>query len=133
MAIKLFINPYYTITVGINSIDGDYHMARPKKNIVRLSDSDVKRLKSIIYKKDSSQTTANRYRILLALDEVPPPCQTLDGKIPLLEKRSLIATVETLDEIAPDVLDHKLLLLQENFIPSSFIRIYPLRMKYGGD
>ena len=44
-------------------------MPRPKKNHVKLSDSDVQRLKRMIKKKDINQTTANRCRILLALDE----------------------------------------------------------------
>ncbi len=50
----------------------------PKKNVVRLLDADVKRLKSIIRKKDTSQTTANQCRILLALDEAHPSCRTYD-------------------------------------------------------
>ncbi len=65
-----------------------------KKNIVRLSDSDVKRLKSIIHKKGTSQTTANRCRILLALDEAHPPCQTYDMCIAAFDvSRATIATV----------------------------------------
>ena len=47
-------------------------MARPKKNHVQLSDGDVKRLKRTIKQKDTNQTAANRYRILLALDKNPP-------------------------------------------------------------
>lgn len=53
-------------------------MARPKKNKVQLSDADVKKLKGILMKKDTSQTIANRCRILLALDENHPPMQTYD-------------------------------------------------------
>lgn len=53
-------------------------MARPKKNKVQLSDSDIKKLKSIIQNKKTSQTIANRCRILLALDENHPPVQTYD-------------------------------------------------------
>ena len=53
-------------------------MARPKKNRVQLSDTDVKKLKGILKKKDTSQTIANRCRILLALDENHPPAQTYD-------------------------------------------------------
>lgn len=48
-------------------------MARPKKNIVQLSDDDVKLIKGILKKKDTNQTTANRCRVLLALDENHPP------------------------------------------------------------
>ncbi len=72
-------------------------MARPKKNIVRLSDSDVKRLKSIIRKKDTSQTTANRCRILLALDEAHPPCQTYDMCIAAfgVSRATIAAVVKT--------------------------------------
>lgn len=69
-------------------------MARPKKNVVRLSDSDVKHLKSIIRRKDTSQTTANRCQILLALDENHPPSQTYDMCITMLGvSRATIATV----------------------------------------
>lgn len=46
-------------------------MVHPKKNKVQLSDADVKKLKRILMKKDTSQTIANRCRILLALDELP--------------------------------------------------------------
>ena len=53
-------------------------MARPKKNRIRLSDQDIKKLKSIIKNKTTSQTIANRCRILLALDENHPPAQTYD-------------------------------------------------------
>lgn len=51
-------------------------MARPKVNHIQLSDTDVKQLKGIIKKKDTNQTTANRCRILLALDESHPPIMT---------------------------------------------------------
>lgn len=53
-------------------------MARLKKNKVQLSDTDVKKLKGILKKKDTSFTIANRCRILLALDENHPPVQTYD-------------------------------------------------------
>jgi len=51
-------------------------MARPKKNPVLLSDADVIELKSIIKNKDTNQTTVNRCRILLALDENHLPALT---------------------------------------------------------
>lgn len=51
-------------------------MARPKKNRIQSSDADVKKLQGILKKKDTSQTIANRCRILLALDENHPPMQT---------------------------------------------------------
>jgi transposase len=51
-------------------------MARPKVNHVQLSDADVKKLKGIIKRKDTNQTTANRCRILLALDENHLPALT---------------------------------------------------------
>lgn len=54
------------------------HIDIPKKNVVQLTDADVKKLKSIIHKKDSSQTTANRCRILLALDENHLPILSYD-------------------------------------------------------
>ena len=53
-------------------------MARPKKNKVQLSDTDVKKIKDILKNKDTSQTIVNRCRILLALDENHPPVQTYD-------------------------------------------------------
>ena len=59
-------------------------MARPKKNRVQLSDTDVKKLKGILKNKDTSQTIANRCRILLALDENHPPVQTYDQCMDLL-------------------------------------------------
>lgn len=58
-------------------------MARPKKNRVQLSDTDVKKLKGILKNKDTSQTIANRCQILLALDENHPPVQTYDQCIGL--------------------------------------------------
>lgn len=53
-------------------------MARPKKNVVRLTDEDVKRLKKIQKNKSTSQTVANRCSILLAVDENHPPAKTYD-------------------------------------------------------
>ena len=53
-------------------------MARPKKNHVQLSDADVKQLKGIIKKKDTNQTTANRCRVLIALNEDHPPAMSYD-------------------------------------------------------
>ena len=69
-------------------------MARPKKNKVQLSDADVKKLKGILMKKDTSQTIANRCRILLALDENHPPMQTYDQYMATFcVSRPTIATV----------------------------------------
>ena len=48
-------------------------MARPKKNPIQLSDDDVKQLKGILKKKETTKTASNRCRILLALDENHPP------------------------------------------------------------
>lgn len=48
-------------------------MARPKKNHIQLSDDDVKQLKDILKKRDTTQTASNRCRVLLALDENHPP------------------------------------------------------------
>lgn len=53
-------------------------MARPKKNLVQLTDAEVKQLKCILQKTDTCQTLANRCRILLALDENHPPARTDD-------------------------------------------------------
>ena len=51
-------------------------MARTKKYSVHLSDDDVKRLKILIRKKDTSDTIFNRCRILVDLDEEHPPVLT---------------------------------------------------------
>ena len=53
-------------------------MARPKKNIIRLTDAEEKQLKSILYKSNTCQTLVNRCRILLALDENYPYDQCMD-------------------------------------------------------
>lgn len=53
-------------------------MARPRKNIVQLTDDDVKKLKCILQKPGTCQTLVNRCRILLALDESHPPVRTYD-------------------------------------------------------
>lgn len=45
-------------------------MARPKKYIVRLTDDDVRRLKSLIRKKDTSRTIRCRCQIILDMDEL---------------------------------------------------------------
>ena len=69
-------------------------MARPKKNRVQLSDADVKRLKGIIKKKDTNQTTANRCRVLIALDENHPPAMSYDQCIDAYGvSRATIATL----------------------------------------
>ena len=48
-------------------------MARPKLYSVRLTDDDVSMLKSLLRKRSTSDTLANRCRILLDLDEAHPP------------------------------------------------------------
>lgn len=53
-------------------------MGRPKKNKIQLSDAEVKKLQETVRKKDTTQTIANRCRILLALDENHLPMQTYD-------------------------------------------------------
>ena len=56
----------------------DIAMARPKKNMIRLTDAEEKQLISILYKSNTCQTLVNRCRILLALDENHPPVRTYD-------------------------------------------------------
>ena len=69
-------------------------MARPKKNHVKLSDNDVKHLKGIIKKKDTNQTTANRCRVLLALDENHLPAMSYDQCVDTYKvSRATIATL----------------------------------------
>ena len=69
-------------------------MARPKKNHVQLSDADIKQLKGILKKKDTNQTTANRCRVLLALDENHPPAMSYDQCIDACHvSRTTIATL----------------------------------------
>ena len=53
-------------------------MARPKKNIGRLTDGEVRQLKALLQKTDTCQTLVNRCRILLALDENHLPARTYD-------------------------------------------------------
>ena len=53
-------------------------MARPKKNAVRLTDEEVKRLNKIRKNKGTSQTVSDRCSILLAVDENHPPAKTYD-------------------------------------------------------
>ncbi len=53
-------------------------MARPKKNHIQLSDNDVKQVKHLLKQKNTNQTTANRCRILLSLDENHPPALSYD-------------------------------------------------------
>ena len=72
-------------------------MARPKKNHVQLSDADVKQLKGIIKKKDTNQTTANRCRVLIALDENHPPAMSYDQCVDAYGvSRATIATIATI-------------------------------------
>lgn len=47
-------------------------MARPKTYIISLSESDVKQLKQLIRKKDTSKSIIRRCQILLELDENNP-------------------------------------------------------------
>lgn len=48
-------------------------MARPKKNIVLLTDEEFLMVKKLIKNKNTSQTICNRCRILMELDENHPP------------------------------------------------------------
>lgn len=69
-------------------------MARPKKNHVQLSDTDVKQLKGIIKKKDTNQTIINRCWILIALDEDHPPAMSYNQYIIVYGvSRATIATL----------------------------------------
>ena len=54
-------------------------MARPKLYSVRLTDDDVSMFKSLFRKRSTSDTIANRCRILLDLDESHP--LVLEGQI----------------------------------------------------
>jgi transposase len=51
-------------------------MARPKKNKITLTDAEMKQLKVLLKKKDTTQTVCNRCRILLDLDENHLPVLT---------------------------------------------------------
>lgn len=53
-------------------------MARPKINVISLTDSEVKYLKSFMKKKKTNQTLYTRCRILLNLDEAHLPAMTYD-------------------------------------------------------
>lgn len=71
-------------------------MARPKKNHIQLSDVDVKRLKGLIKNKDTNQTTVNRCRVLLALDERHPPAMSYDQCVETygISKATIASTVK---------------------------------------
>lgn len=47
-------------------------MARPKKYIISLSETDVDKLQAIIRKKDTSKSIIRRCQILLELNETTP-------------------------------------------------------------
>ena len=69
--------PFFDILAIVDEFaDGGITMARTKKYSVHLSDDDVKRLKILIHKKDTSDTIFNRCRILMDLDEEHPPVLT---------------------------------------------------------
>jgi transposase len=55
---------YCKKTVGVAA------MPRPKQYIVELADGEVKKLKSVIRKKDTTRTLRSRCQILIDLDEV---------------------------------------------------------------
>ena len=44
-------------------------MARPKKYIISLTDNELKKLKSVMRKKQTSKTVRNRCQIIIDLDE----------------------------------------------------------------
>ena len=45
-------------------------MARPKKYTIKLTDKELKELKSAIHKKDTSKMIRSRWQILIDLDKV---------------------------------------------------------------
>ena len=51
-------------------------MARTKKYVVKLSDEDVQTIRGILKKKETTDTVANRCRVLLDVDENHPPVCT---------------------------------------------------------
>ena len=61
-------------------------MARPKKNKILLTDTELKQLKVLLKKKDTTQTICNRCRILIDLDENHLPALTYDQCV---EKQSI--------------------------------------------
>ena len=72
--------PFFDILAIVDELtDGGITMARTKKYSVHLSEDDVKRLKILIHKKDTSDTIFNRCRILMDLDEEHPPVLTYQG------------------------------------------------------
>ena len=46
---------------------------RPRQHKVELSDADVKRIRTLLKRKGTSETVAGRCRVLLSLDERHPP------------------------------------------------------------
>ena len=53
-------------------------MARPKKNKILLTDIELKQLKALLKKKNTTQTICNRCRILIDLDENHLPALTYE-------------------------------------------------------
>ena len=53
-------------------------IAKPKTNIIKLTDNDIKNSKKILKKKDTNQILSARCRILINLDENHPPAMTYD-------------------------------------------------------
>ena len=53
-------------------------MARPKKNKIMLTDNELKQLKALLKKKNTTQTICNRCRILIDLDENHLPALTYE-------------------------------------------------------
>ena len=53
-------------------------MARTKKYVVKLSEEEVQTIRGILKKKETTDTVANRCRVLLDVDENHPPVYTLE-------------------------------------------------------
>ena len=78
LIIELIYNLCYIVTGDKINVIGGCIMARPKKNHVQLSDTDVKYLKNLLKQKSTNQTAANRCRILLSLNENHLPVLSYD-------------------------------------------------------
>ena len=78
-------------------------MARPKKYIISLSGSDIKKLQSLIHKKTTSKSIIRRCQILLELDENNPNHLTQ-----MQIARSYGVCKATVSNIVKDYMEHGL-------------------------
>lgn len=82
-------------------------MARAKKNNIKLTDDDVKRLKAMLKRKSANQIRSSRCRILLCLDEEHLSAMTYDQCI-LSHNVSQTTIANTAKRFVPSGIDEVL-------------------------